>query len=390
MIIKNGQVFTLENGGSFSPLTIQTEDDRIVGLTPASENVCAADDETVIDATGCYVIPGLVDIHFHGCDGYDFCDGTQEALETISTYELKSGITDICPATMTLGADTLTDILKAAAKFKKQQAARDASQPLQADLIGVHMEGPFVSPAKKGAQNGAYIKDPDVDLINKWQADSEGLVRLMTIAPEMPNAEVCIHELGDEIAFSVGHTTADYNTARAAMEAGALHVTHLYNAMPPFTHRAPGVIGAAADVRGCMVELICDGVHIDPAVIRATFKLFGEDQVILISDSMMATGKPDGTYALGGQPVTVRGSHATLEDGTLAGSVTNLYSCMVNASRMGISLTGAIKAATINPSRSIKVDDQLGSIEVGKKAHFLLLDSEDLSIHKIIKGQASL
>lgn len=386
MIIKNGQVFTLENGGSFAPLTIQTKEDQITALTPASESVEGASDETVIDAAGCYVIPGLVDIHFHGCDDYDFCDGTKEALDTISAYELRNGITDICPATMTLGADTLTDILKTAAAFKKQQAKNPGAA--QADLIGVHMEGPFVSPAKKGAQNGAFIKDPDVELIKKWQADSEGLVRLMTIAPEMPNAQTCIHELGDEIAFSVGHTTADYDTARAAMEAGALHVTHTYNAMPPFTHRAPGVIGAAADTRGCMVELICDGVHIDPAVVRATFKLFGEDQVILISDSMMATGKPDGTYALGGQPVTVRGSHATLEDGTLAGSVTNLYSCMVNAAKMGIPLTAAIKAATINPCRSIKADDQLGSIKVGKKAHLLLLDAEDLSIRKIIKGQA--
>lgn len=387
MIIKNGLVFTLKNGGSFEPLTIHTKEDVITLLESAdsSSDAGSAGGE-VVDASGCYIIPGLTDVHFHGCAGYDFCDGTPEAMEAISAYEFKNGITDICPATMTLDADVLTGICEAAAAFSEKQ--HTAGSAGQADLIGIHMEGPFVSPAKKGAQNGAYIKSPDVELLKKWQKASGGLVRLVTIAPEMPGAMNCIQELGKELAFSIGHTQADYNTARLAMEAGALHVTHLYNAMPPLTHRAPGVIGAAADMRECMVELICDGIHIDPAVVRATFKLFGEDNVILISDSMMATGQPDGTYALGGQPVHVCGSHATLADGTLAGSVTNLYACMVNAAGMGIPLAGAIKAATINPCRSIGMEHSLGSVAEGKKAHMLLLRTKDLSIQHIIKGQA--
>ncbi len=384
MKIKNGLVFTLKDGGTFEPLTIYTKEDTIIDVCTDNE----ASDDTEIDASGCYIIPGLTDIHFHGCAGFDFCDGTREAFEAIAGYQLQNGITDICPATMTLAVDTLTDICEAAATFAKAQKEDFAN--LSADLIGIHMEGPFVSPAKKGAQNGAFIKNPDVALLKSWQEAANGLVRLVTIAPELPNAFDCIRELGDEMAFSIGHTEADYKTARNAMELGALHLTHLYNAMPPFTHRAPGTIGAAADTRDCMVELICDGVHIDPAVVRATFKLFGEDNVILISDSMMATGQPDGTYALGGQPVYVKGSLATLADGTLAGSVTNLYSCMVTAAGMGIPLNAVVKAATINPCRSIGVDNILGSIEKGKKAHLLLLNTNDLSIHHIIKGQTIL
>ena len=170
-----------------------------------------------------------------------------------------------------------------------------------------------------------------------------------------------------------------------AFAAGADHVTHLYNAMPPFTHRAPGVIGAAFDTEKAFVELICDGVHIDPAVVRATFKLFGADRVILISDSMEATGKPDGTYSLGGQEVHVNGNRATLADGTIAGSATPLYRCMLTAVSMGIPLEDAIPAATINPCRSIGIDKDYGSLKAGKKAHFLVLSKADLSIKAVIK-----
>lgn len=385
MIIKNGLVFTLKDGGSFQLLNIYTKEDVIYRLVPSKEAPEDTPGEEVIDASGCYVIPGLTDIHFHGCAGYDFCDGTLESLEAICTYELQHGITDICPCTMTLPDKELQKICETAAAFSQKQYT--SPQPGQADLIGIHMEGPFLSTAKKGAQNLSFLRQPEIALIRQWQKAAAGLVRLMTIAPELPGALDCIRELKGELRFSIGHTEADYTTSRTAMEAGALHVSHLYNAMPPLHHRAPSVIGAAADVPDCMVELICDGVHIDPAVVRTTFKLFGEDNVILISDSMMAAGQPEGTYALGGQPVHVCGNHATLEDGTLAGSSTNLFSCMVNAVRMGIPLSVAIKAATINPCRSIGTDHCLGSIAEGKKAHMLLLCPEDLSLLHVIKGE---
>lgn len=384
MLIKNGLVFTGEK--QFAPLTIETNNDTITALFHPEDTSCKPEDsDTILDASGCYVIPGLTDIHFHGCDGHDFCDGTMEAYEAIAAFSLKNGVTSICPATMTMPVAVLDGICKTAASFRALQQTGRLPKELS-DLIGVHMEGPFISKEKKGAQNEAHIQYPYSSLIRQWLAYSEGLVKLISLAPELPNALSCIRECKDVVAFSIAHTQSDYEAAKAAMDAGALHVTHLYNAMPPFHHRDSGVIGAAADTDGCFVELICDGVHISAPVVRTTFKLF-KDRVILISDSMRAAGKPDGTYTLGGQDVTVNGKNAVLADGTLAGSVTPLFKCMLTAVSMGIPLETAIAAATINPCRSIGMDHLYGSIEPGKKAHFLLLDKETLAIKSIIKGQ---
>lgn len=379
MYIKNALVFT-ENQ-KFTPLTVRTDGDVITALL--EPEALLEPNETVIDGTGCYCIPGLTDIHFHGCDGYDFCDDSMEAYEAIAAFELTQGVTSICPATMTLPADELDSICRTAAAFHKKQT--NGSARAGADLIGIHMEGPFISKAKKGAQNEAYIQTPDSALVRRWCTSSEGLVKLVSLAPELPNALSCIQECKDEVSFSVAHTQADYNTAKAAFEAGALHVTHLYNAMPPFHHRDSGVIGAAYDTPDCYTELICDGVHISAPVIRTTFHIC-KDRVILISDSMRAAGKPDGSYTLGGLDVTVTGSHAVLADGTLAGSVTPLPDCMKIAVSMGIPLETAIAAATINPCRSIGMDTLYGSISLGKKAHFLLLHQETLALKKVIKG----
>ncbi|MBR1931049.1 MAG: N-acetylglucosamine-6-phosphate deacetylase [Lachnospiraceae bacterium] len=384
MILKNGLVFTEE--GQFSPLTITTDGDRITKLS--EDTVQPSDTSEIFDASGCYIVPGLTDIHFHGCAGHDFCDGTEEAFDAIAAYEFTQGVTTICPATMTLSADILSDILKSAAAYAKSQQKADAPAD-RAALVGIHMEGPFINVNKKGAQNASYIQLPTAEAIRRWQKDAEGLVRLISLAPEVEGAVDCIKECSKEFRFSIAHTESDYDTAMKAFAAGADHVTHLYNAMPPFTHRAPGVIGAASDTLNSFVELICDGVHIAPSVVRATFRLFGADRVILISDSMEATGKPDGTYSLGGLEVHVNGSHATLSDGTLAGSVTPLYRCVLTAISMGIPLESAIKAATINPCRSIGIDHDYGSIRVGKKAHFLILNKNDLSIKAVIKCSKS-
>lgn len=384
MIIKNGLVFTEEK--RFLPLSIQTDNDKITALIKAESGLPKQEEvETVIDASGCYVIPGLTDIHFHGCDGYDFCDNSMEACEAIASFCLKNGVTSICPATMTMPLETLEGICRTAASFSSVQSKREADTTY-ADLVGIHMEGPFISRAKKGAQNEAYIIPPDADLVEHWISLSKGLVKLISLAPEVPGALSCIENCKGKTAFSIAHTEADYAAAMAAMDAGADHVTHLYNAMPPFHHRDSGVIGAAADTENCYVELICDGLHISPPVVRATFRLF-KDRVILISDSIRATGKPDGTYTLGGQDVTVRGNKATLSDGTIAGSVTPLFQCMLTAVSMGIPLETAVAAATINPCRSIGIDKEYGSIAPGKKAQFLLLDRETLQIKRIIKGQ---
>ena len=369
MIIKNVNIFN-ENG-IFEPGEIYIQGENFV------EAGVLANDEEVIDGNGAYAIPGLTDVHFHGCVGYDFCDGTEEAIKAMAEYELENGVTAICPATMTLAEDTLTEIANAAAAYSSETGA---------DLVGINMEGPFISMEKKGAQNPAFIHKPAVDMFRRLQKASGNLFKLCAIAPEEEGAIDFIKELKDEVVLSVAHTAADYDTSKEAFDSGARQVTHLYNAMPTFTHRAPGVIGAACDNDNVKVELICDGVHVHPSVIRTTFKMFGDERIIIISDSMMATGKPDGTYALGGQAVTVKGNLATLtEGGAIAGSVTNLMNCVRYAVKTaGIPLESAVKCAAVNSAKAIGIYDKYGSIAPGKYANVVLLDAE-LNIGKVIK-----
>lgn len=381
MIIRNALVFILNQG--FVKKDVWVKDGYFAELSDdlarTHRELLEAEEKngSVIDAGGNYLIPGLVDVHFHGCAGYDFSDGTKEALDTIGAYELKHGITSICPASMTLAKETLLGICENAYEYAKDSKGG-------ARMCGIHLEGPFISMEKKGAQNPAFIQKPDVKIFRELQKAAHGLVRLITIAPEVEGAEAFIKTMANEVHISVGHTTSDYQTATHAFALGADHVTHTYNAMPGITHRAPGVIGAAFDAEHVMPELICDGIHIDPSVVRATFRLFGGERMILISDSMMATGMKDGDYSLGGLPVTVKGNLATLSDGTIAGSATNLMDCMRMAVKMGIPLETAVRAATHNPAKSIGVDDVCGSIEVGKYGDCVLLSKEDLSTQKVI------
>lgn len=331
------------------------------------------EEDEVYDGEGCYAIPGLIDIHFHGCCGYDFCDGTQEAIAQIAHYEASHGITTIMPATMTLGEEELIKICKATANYKNEEGAH---------LAGIYLEGPFVSHEKRGAQNAKYIQAPHKELVEHLQEAAKGLIKVVLIAPEEVGAMSCIEELSNQVTVSIGHTMANYTIAKEALNRGAKQITHLYNAMPPFNHREPGVIGAAFEDKTCHVELICDGVHVAPTTIRMTFQLFGEERIILISDSMRATGMPEGEYDLGGQKVQVMREKAILTDGTLAGSITNLMDCMRYAVKIGIPLESAIRCATINPAKAIGINHMYGSIGIGKVANFVLLN-KDLSIKAI-------
>lgn len=343
--------------------------------------VAEAGGETV-DASGLMAIPGLIDVHFHGCMGQDFCNGTEEAIRTLASYEASQGVLGICPATMTYPEEKLDTIADAAAAWVAAGA-----QPGCADLVGINMEGPFISPNKVGAQNPDYVQAPDAAMFHRVQERSGGLFKLVTLAPEVDGALEFVDELKDEVAVSVGHTCATYDEAAAAFARGAREVTHLWNAQPPLHHRDPGVIGAAADYDHVCVELICDGVHIHPAAIRATFKLFA-GRVVMIADSMEATGLDDGEYALGGQKVYVHGNLATLESGTIAGSATNLFDCLRFAVlKARIPLSEAVMASTLTPARAIGVDDRYGSIECGKVANVVLVDDE-LNIHGIyLRGE---
>ena len=366
MIIKRGKVF--QEDGNFLEQTLYVNDHRLVDKAEYQ------DDGEVIDAEGLLVLPGLVDIHSHGAAGEDFSDGNPEGLKKILQYEKRCGITSYCPTSMTFPKERLRQIF---ASIKGAQTEDGAT------VVGINMEGPFLDPAKKGAHVEKWIAAPDVAFVRELNQDADGLVRLVTLAPNMDGAEEFIKEMHEEVCISLGHTAADYDCASRAMKLGAHHVTHLYNAMQPFGHRAPGLIGAAMDDPECMVELICDGYHIHPSAIRAAFRMFGPERVILISDSMRATGMENGTYELGGQEVTVKNRKAVLKDGTLAGSATNLYGCMCKAVEFGIPLEQAIMAATANPARSIGIFDRVGSIRIGKQADLLLV-SENLELKRVI------
>ena len=373
MIFKNGLLFT-KNGWHLGGFEV-TEDGKFGGF------YFDAQPQDGIDLEGKKVIPGLIDVHIHGAMGADFSDGDPEGLRNMARYLLKEGITSFTPASMTLPYE----ILESA--FKTGKALADENPADCARIMGVHMEGPYFSEKKKGAQNGAYIHKPDAEMFLRLQDKANGLIKLVDIAPEVEGAMECIEAIYDKVRVSVAHTDADFEVAEEAFAKGACHVTHLYNAMRPYTHRAPGVIGAACDNQNVMVELICDGVHSHPATVRTTFKMFGDDRVVLISDSMMACGLEDGQYTLGGQAVTVKGNLATLTElGNIAGSVTNLMKCMRKAVKeMQIPLASAVKCATINPAKAIGIYDNYGSLTPGKTADVVLLD-KDLEIQYIIKS----
>lgn len=415
MIINNVRVYTKEKEFAEGSIVIRK------GRIEAVELCKTADlDEEVIDGEGCYAIPGLIDLHFHGCKGYDFCDGTKEAIAKIAEYEASVGVTAISPATMTLPVNELEEILAVAAEYKREAEAKRAEiwnsasgQDMRcaqagecraqakaedteagecraqaaADLVGVNMEGPFISEAKKGAQDERNIISCDADICRRFLTASEGLVKFVGIAPERnENAVEFIREMKDKVHISLAHTNADYDTAKEAFDAGADHAVHLYNAMPAFTHRAPGVVGAVSDSAHVNAEMICDGVHIHPSVVRATFKMLGADRIVLISDSMRAAGMPDGQYTLGGLDVNVADGRATLVgSGALAGSATNLMECMKRVvKKMGIPLETAVACASANPAKCLGIDGEYGSIEPGKRGNVVLLD-QDLELKAVVK-----
>ncbi len=358
MVIQNAKVFV---GKSFVDAGIQF--DR--AITAVGKVDAPAD----LDAAGGYVIPGLVDIHTHGAVGEDFSDGKSEGLQPLADYYAAHGVTSYLATTMTLKEEVLTPAMHAIRDFRPSGGAKCA---------GIHLEGPFLSYAKRGAQAAENLHKPDAALFHRLNEASGGQVKLVTVACEEEGALPFIQEVSRTCAVSLGHTTADYDTAMAGFQAGASHATHLYNGMPSFLHRAPGVIGAAFDA-GASVELICDGLHIHPAVIRATYQLFGE-KLNLISDSLRCAGMPDGDYELGGQPIVVKGGKATLLDGTLAGSSISMLDAVRNVVRFGLPLEAAVYAATTAPALAAKLD--VGVIEAGRAADLLVLD-KDLNLKAV-------
>ena len=362
MIIQNGNIFTLD--GTFSVGTIKVAKDKIAQLdmTPAYEAIDKTIGETMIDARGLYVLPGLVDIHTHGAVGVDFCEVKKEELCKLETYQAQNGVTTIFETTMTLPEEKLISIVEKTAEFRKEES--------NSVILGISMEGPFLSEKKRGAQ----------------EKNSINLIYQVVVAPEEKGAMEFIREISKETIVSLGHSTADYETAKQGFLEGATHVTHLFNGMEPFLHREPGIVGAAFDNPDVFVELICDGVHVHPSVVRAMFSMFGGNRICMISDSLSATGMEDGKYTLGGQNIIKEGKIATLESGTIAGSVCNLYECLKIAVKdMKIPLEEAILACTKTPAKSLNVDDKCGILEEGRKADILMVD-KDLNIRYVLKN----
>ena len=365
MLIKNAKVFV---GKEFV--------DGDVRFGSTIEAVGTLEGAADYDAAGCYVIPGLVDIHTHGAMGEDFSDGNPAGMQPMADYYAAHGVTSFLATTMTLKEETMTPAMHTIRDFKRQGGAKCA---------GIHLEGPFLCYAKRGAQAAENLHKPDADLFDRLNAASGGMVKLVTVACEEEGAEAFIRNVSQKCTVSLGHSTADYDTAMAGFAAGATHATHLYNGMPSFLHRAPGIIGAALD-SGASVELICDGLHIHPAVIRATYKMFG-DKLNLISDSLRCAGMPDGDYELGGQPITMKNGKATLTGtDTLAGSSISMLDALRNVVKFGLPLEAAVYAASTAPAQAAGLSD-IGAIEAGRAADLLVLD-KDLNLKAVfINGE---
>lgn len=329
------------------------------------------------------ILPGLIDTHFHGCRGEDICDAKRESLETISAYEASRGVTTLVPATMTLPESLLDQISKTYASY-----VADPQKPKGAEFVGIHMEGPFINIRKKGAQNGEHIHRPDVEMMDRLQCSCQHAYKIVTLAPEVEGAMEFIDKLHEELSISVGHTEASYAIAKEAFERGANRLTHCFNAMPGVHHRNPGPICAAAERPDTWIELITDGIHIEPSVVRLAFAAFGSHRLVLVSDSMRATGLSDGDYTLGGQAVRVSGKSACLADGTLAGSVTDLLGCVKTAvTEMEIPLEVALRCASYNPACSVGIEEHYGGLAPQKFANFFVAD-ENLEPQAVwVKGE---
>ncbi|MCQ2080624.1 MAG: N-acetylglucosamine-6-phosphate deacetylase [Lachnospiraceae bacterium] len=409
MKIINGLVF--RENKTFKKLDITIKDHIITAIDDdVRDDYSSCVEEECIDARGLYVIPGLIDIHSHGAFGHDFSDNDIEGLYSILSYEYEHGITSYCPTSMSLDKDTLKSIYASVKGYERK--------PGHAKIAGLNMEGPFLDPKKKGVHKEEHLLNPDIDFFKECNELSNNMIKLVTLAPNLPGANEFIKELSSVTNISLGHSLSSYEEATEAFQNGANHVTHLFNAMSPISHREPGLIPAAFDNKDIMVELICDGLHIHDSMVRLAFSMF-KDRLILVSDSMRATGLLDGIYELGGQTVKVSQKKATLltkenATGTLlvtkepspndtvtkepspndtasnapmketiAGSVCDLYDCMRMAIKIGIPPEDAIYASTIAPARSINIYDETGSISVGKASDLLLVD-QNYNLIKVI------
>lgn len=370
--IVNGKIVLKDRLAEGSALLF---DDKIRGVVPAAELPVDAER---IDAAGGYVIPGLIDMHIHGYLGEDASDGSFDGVRTMAEGVAKNGVTGFLPTTMTVSYDELR-VAFAQIRRAMDESTRDSWQGAQ--ILGVNAEGPFINPAKKGAQAGEHIRTGDPDFLKEYL----DIIRVFTIAPEMAGNMDCIREMAGKTLISMGHTAATYDQAAAAIEAGVRHVTHLFNAQTPLMHRDPGVVGAALTDDRVSCELIADTFHVNRHIFPLVARAKG-DKLVLITDCTRAGGLADGEYTLGGQPIFVKGIECRLANGTIAGSVLKLNEAVRNLLKnTNLPVWAAVNAASLNPARRIGVDDRKGSLENGKDADIVICD-ENFGVRRTLLG----
>ncbi len=336
-------------------------------------------DAEVIDANGGYVSAGLIDIHIHGYLGEDTSDGNADGIYKMANGIIKNGVTSFCPTTMTVSMDEINASLNVVRSLKEKSKTWQG-----AEILGVNLEGPFINSKKKGAQAETHIKKPDAQFV----IDNADIICLATMAPEMEGGYEAIKEIRErcEVVVSVGHTDADFEQTLAGIDAGATHITHLFNAQTPLHHRNPGVVGAAL-LKNVTTELIADTFHVHKGIFELLARVKG-DNLVLITDCTRAGGMPDGEYTLGGQPIFVNGVECLLADGTIAGSVLKLNDAVKNfRDNTDLPFWKVVAAASLNPARAIGVDDRKGSLEAGKDADIIITDNDFNIVKTIIGGE---
>lgn len=338
------------------------------------------DEQVGIDLKGCTILPGLIDIHIHGAAGADVCDGTPYAIGKISGYLASRGVTTFCATTMTTSCLELEHVIKNVVHCMK-------GSPTGARIHGIHLEGPFLCRDKCGVQNEEYILAPDIEYFKRLNDCFPGAISIVDVAPEAPNGISFIEEASRICPVSLSHSDADYDTAREAITHGLSHVSHLFNAMSPIGHRNPGAVPAIFEAKQVTAELICDGIHLHPAILRMAFSLLGRDRTIVVSDSMRAAGMPDGEYLLGDRKVLVYDKRTSYANGRLAGSTTSMIDELRNLINMGIPWDHAVRSATINPARRLGIDSETGSISNGKYADITVIDSKMNVVMTMVRGK---